>query len=567
MAVMLGSSSVRLYLGSVALPSVYLGSESVIEEEPEPPSGFARTASTNSTMSIHSGHSLVDTYINLGPFPNSMRAILESVGYTDMWDKAIKSTVPGSSIQYRFEHDGTMTEGYRAYSEIDNFHTLMITEAGPPPQTTNEYMVNTLDYFCRFVANTIENGAGNEVILWSIWPALNGPGTSVENPIPTGDWAGYTFRTGLPEYEDSFKYMADYATWKMQQLYPSLPSDWRVWLIPGHKWMERVYDDIQNDLVPGITDIQELFEDDIHPSPVGGYGLSCLVASCMYQVNLNEAENVWIMPGYTDASEQTWPAVSQALAEYFWQIAWEIATSYEPVGMGGTEGAALRWQPSDGDPMPNWTLADPDTGGGGDPDPEPEPGDLPEFVLTATADDFSDLSGFTGTQPIAEDGVLKFEGGTSLSGAFELPAAQYGVIAVQAQTSPSASDPFMVTSTGGVWWQSEFFGAFFNGHLSGGSYGASSGSDSAYTVGVGTSWSVFEWWTDGETIWAQLDGGTPVSETLADPLTGTDYITMFGNMGGTPDFHVAALGVCDHVPTPEERAAARAWAQGLIPDV
>ncbi len=379
---------------------------------PVEPGDFARTASTNSTRSIHSGHSLTDTYINLGPWPNNTQSIVESLGYTDMWDKAIQSTVPGSTIQYRYEHEDTIPEGHRAYSEIDQFHTLMITEGGPPPRTTSDGMVNTLDYFCRFAANTIENGAGNEVILWSIWPALNGPGTSPENPTPTGDWVGYTFRTGLPEYENSFKYMADYATWKMHQLYPSLPEDWRVWLIPGHKWMERVYDDVQNDLVPGITDMQQLFgqpdnpDDDIHPSTTGSYGISCLVATCMYQVNLTEEENVWIMPEFED-HQGVHPAVPQALAEYFWQIAWEIATAYEPVGMGGTEGAALRWQPSDGDPMPNWTLANPNTDP--NPDPDPEPGDLPETVFLLN----NDGSGYDGPTPSTalpalDDGAYTF---------------------------------------------------------------------------------------------------------------------------------------------------------------
>ncbi|WCR16706.1 hypothetical protein [Paracoccus alcaliphilus] len=327
---------------------------------PVEPGDFARTASTDTTRTIHSGHSLTDSYVHIGPWPGNMRSVLESVGYTDTYNREIKSTVPGSMIQYRWEHDGNLTEGERAVEDIDQFHTLMITEGGPPPRTTSEGMVNTLDYFCKFTANTIENGAGNEVILWSIWPDLNGPGGTE----PPAEWAGYTFRTGLPEYENSFKYMADYATWKMRQLYPSLPEDWRVWLIPGHKWMERVYDDIQNDLVPGITDIQELFGDGIHPDTTACYGLSCLVATCLYQVNLTEAENVWIMPEFEN-HDGTHPAVPQALAEYFWQIAWEIATTYEPIGMGGTEGAAMKWQPSDGDPMPNWTLDGPNTGGGG----------------------------------------------------------------------------------------------------------------------------------------------------------------------------------------------------------
>lgn len=519
-----------------------------------------RTASDNNTSIIHSGHSLTDAYLKGGDWPGFITHMSTEIGITDVYEKHVSSTIPGSPMWWRWEHPvedirpGNPSADARV--NIGDFTTLMITEGGPPPRIIQtEEMLQSMDHFCRFAANTIENGAGNEVILWSIWPALNGPGTSVENPTPTGTWAGYTFRTGCDEYYRSFKYMADYTSWKMRQLYPSLPSDWRVWLIPGDRWMARVYDDIQNGLVPSITSIDDLFEDDIHPEGRAAYGLSCLVMTCLYQINISEEDNFIIPVG-----------MNTDLVEYFWQIAWEIANDYETTGMGGTQGIAREWQPSDGDLMPNWTLADPNTGGGEGPDPEP--GGLPEFVLTATADDFSDLSGFMGAQPVAEDGVLKFEDATPLTGTFPLPVTQYAVMAVQLQSNPSARGPLIVSHANATWWQGRHFGAFYNGYLSGGSLVADAGDEgvSEEQAGVGTNWSVFEWWSDGESIWAQLNGGELVSMTLTTPLIGMSDITLFGNIDSAPDCHVAAIGICDHVPTPEERAAARAWAQGLIPE-
>lgn len=573
MAVMLGSSSVRLYLGSTAITSVFLGSESVIEEEPEPPSGFARTASTDTTMSIHSGHSLTDTYVNLGPFPNNMRAILESLGYTDMWDKAIQSTVPGSTIQYRVEHDNTMAEGHRAYSEIDGFHTLMITEAGPPPQTTSGSMVNTLDYFCRFAANTIENGAGNDVILWSIWPSLFGPGASPENQTPSGDWEGYTFRTGLPEYENSFKYMADYATWKMRQLYPSLPEDWRVWLFPGHKWMERVYDDIQNDLVPGITDIQKLFEDDIHPTPVGGYGLSCLVASCMYQVNLTEEADVWIMPGYTDSSEQTWPAVSQALAEYFWQIAWEIATAYEPVGMGGTGGAALRWHPSDGDPMPNWTLADPNTDP--NPDPDPEPGDLPDTVFLLN----NDGSGYDGPTPSIAlpalvDGAYTFTNQTLIDAPTNRTTYICAAVWTDDPSTSTGGEAMQVRLAGANEWGLPKLGLNVNYSIAQMFWAVSSANSWEHDRGVRVEfmpenphWRVVELMLDGD-ILSSLPTTDPSMDIMLDNEdSGFEALDGLGRVAfpaTTTDVRFAFVAYAQEIPDEPGRAAMRAEAQAAI---
>ena len=553
MAVMLGSSPVSLYLGSTAITSVFLGSIQVDDDEPVEPPLFTRTASTSATRSIHSGHSLTDAYAYGNGWPGDLVRLRNSLmDPDDSGDTyVVRSTIPGSPMSWRWQNPTDID----AREDIGNFDALMITEAGPPPRVTSEGMVDTLDYLCRFTANTIENGAGNEVILWSIWPALNGPGTSVENPIPSGDWAGYTFRTGLPEYENSFKYMADYATWKMHQLYPSLPEDWRVWLIPGHKWMERVYDDIQLDLVPGITDIAQLFADDIHPEDRAAYGLSCFAFTSMYQVDLREQTGVYVPDG-----------MATALRDYFWQIAWELATEYEPVGMGGTEGAALWWQPSDGDPMPNWTLSDPNTGGGGgDPDPDPEPGDLPEFVFTASADDLTDLTGMTGTQPTVEDGVLKFEGGEALDGDMTL-GDRYLVISFMIPgTLPQSSGPAIVGFRAidtPVWNDHGPISAVYNGFL--GRFEitlADVGSDTSDSASADT-WYTLEIWTDTEGLHGVVDGVDSMS--VSGEIPETVSVRLFPE--GALVCHVAAIGLCDHVPTPEERAAARVWAQAEIPE-
>ena len=47
---------------------------------PVEPGDFARTASTDTTRTIHSGHSLTDSYVHIGPWPGNMRSVLESVG-------------------------------------------------------------------------------------------------------------------------------------------------------------------------------------------------------------------------------------------------------------------------------------------------------------------------------------------------------------------------------------------------------------------------------------------------------------------------------------------------------
>lgn len=313
-----------------------------VEPEHDEVADYARTALTAASRSIHSGHSLTDAYTYGHGWPGDLVLLRDSLmvpqdGSGDTY--VVRSTIPGSPLFWRWDN-GPSANTADARGDIASFETLMITEAGPP-HTSVPPTVETLDYLIRFAGNLVLNGAGNELIIWSIWPGLGGPGTDDNNPVPTGVWEGYTFRTGLDAYYKSFKYLADYATWKVKQMHPGLPDDWRAWMIPGDRWMARVYDDIQVGLVPGIAEIGDLFEDDIHPSDEGAYGLSCFAFTALYQIDLRGQAGVYAPDG-----------LPSALRDYFWRIAWELATEYEPVGMGGSAGAALEFDGSvDEDPL------------------------------------------------------------------------------------------------------------------------------------------------------------------------------------------------------------------------
>jgi hypothetical protein len=208
-------------------------------------------------------------------------------------------------------------------------------------------MTDTLDYLCRFAANSLENGNGGEgakdIILWSIWPSLTM--WRPERPYHLGSWEEIAdFRSALPEYGKSFQFMADYASWKMRRFYPSLHDDWRIWVFPAHLWMQRVWDDIQAEMVPDLTNMQDLFVDDIHPNTIAGYGLACLMTTCLYQIDLSKIRRLHSPDG-----------VSLQLKAYFATLAWDIATSYAPVGMNGHLERTSVWNAAEmTDPLPDW---------------------------------------------------------------------------------------------------------------------------------------------------------------------------------------------------------------------
>lgn len=508
----------------------------------------ARAASSEATRSIHSGHSLTDAYVHFGPWPNSFRSIVASLygmDDQDAYDQIIKATIAGSSIQHRYEQDATFAAGSRPYANASVYDCLMITESGPPPHVTDTTaMTNTLDYLCRFVANQIENGAGHDVVLWTIWPSLMGVGYP---DTPAAPWQGMTFDDGLPEYEASFKFMADYVSWKMRQLYPSLPDGWRCWLIPGNRWMARVKADVAAEIVPGVTAFADLFIDDIHPDPLTTYGLACFAVSALYQVNLSTADSPYILPAHTDANTVEWPAVSQELAEYFWSIGWELASDFEPVGMGGTSGAAAQWEPADGDLMPQWTLADPNT------DPIPAEPAIPEDVIGLVTPDAVTGFSFSPALPAAADGARALT--------VEHFSAAAGGVYMCVRAQRDSGGPIMgALTTNANGWSGERLLAVGNGGLNRWTtmlYRPSVAElyVAAGTVPLDTDPHTLESWYDDGLIYVSLDGQAVYSAVAEGGISALNYLGLNVETGG---YNLIAVTAMDRIPTDEERAGIRA---------
>lgn len=518
-------------------------------------SAFPRRASTNATRSIHSGHSLTDAYIHYGPYPTFFGNIIGSIGISNPEEKFLKATVPGSAIEARWVNDlihfpNPDESPIRGAAQFD---TLVITEISPPGHLTDEPTLrNSQDYFMRFAANHIENGRGAEVMIWTNWPDLTGI---------TGyaGWNGMTFRQALVGYGETAQYMAEYASWKMRQLYPALPSSWRIWIMPGHAFMIRLFDDMAQGLVPGYTTMAQLFDDDpgdgvvdgIHPNPTLIYGLHAFAATCMYQVNLAEAPDVWVAGPYTHTNGSNWPAIPQALAEYFWQMSWEVATSYAPAGMGGTDNAAPLWTlEDDGDLMPLWTLDDPDTS------PPVDPGE-------------------PGTPAIPSDasGVVTAASVTGLTFSPALPAAVAGFRPITAEhAAPIANSPYLCMRVQRNAANGPIFGTLGTHHQNWNADKlnlASRNSDLRFLVSrespnefvttfpavpLDMEPHVLEAWYTGGSAYISVDGQTPIATvTPAYAAFTTLYLNLYGGTYG-----MSGLVLMPRVPTDLERQGIRA---------
>jgi Secretion system C-terminal sorting domain len=269
---------------------------------------------------IHSGHSLTDPlfyphwpglYVNLMGVENTLPA-------GQLFDAMVgKSTVPGSSLKHRWNTPiGFGSPDARL--NISNWELLSITERVPlnyeGGNTQQWYLAGIQEqkeYLSLFVNNAWNNGNngnGSPTLLWTTW-------TNLDNS--DGPW-----RQMLDIQGKEFEKMQDYANSKR-------PSDAPpVYIIPGHKMMAKLYDDIQLNLVPGITNINQFFSDNIHTNELGAYAISMIHYACIFNKNPDGLPNK-LLPN----APQNTPIPSPALASYLQTMIWDVVINYSRTGI------------------------------------------------------------------------------------------------------------------------------------------------------------------------------------------------------------------------------------------
>lgn len=269
---------------------------------------------------IHSGHSLTDPLF-YPHWPGQYVNLMGIVTGTPAWqlaDKTVgKSTGPGSSIKYRWENP----VGFGApdaRKDIANWELLCITERVPllyEGGNTQQWYLDGIkeqrNFLSQFVNNAWNNGnkgKGAPTLLWTTWVNING-----ENG---------PFRQMLDIQEKEWEAMQDFANKNKPANAPS------VYLIPGHRMMARLYDDIQAGKVPGITNINQFFGDNIHTNELGAYAIAMIHYACIFNKKPTGLTNN-LLP---NAAAGT-PIPSQALATYLQNMIWEVVTSYPRTGI------------------------------------------------------------------------------------------------------------------------------------------------------------------------------------------------------------------------------------------
>jgi hypothetical protein len=269
---------------------------------------------------IHSGHSLTDPLFHPnwpGQFVNLM-GILNAQPASNLLNSMIgKSTIPGSPLIYRWNNPVGFGDP-DARLDIHNWELMCITERVPlnyEGGNTQQWYLDGIEeqreYLSLFVNNAWNNGNngnGAPTLLWTTWTNLDGS---------NGPW-----RAMLDTQGEEFERMQDYANANRPEGAP------HVYIIPGHKMMARLYDDIEQNLVPGINNIDAFFSDQIHTNELGAYAISLIHYACIF----NQSP-VGLPSNFIPNAPAGTPLPSAELAAYLQNMIWEVVTSYPRTGI------------------------------------------------------------------------------------------------------------------------------------------------------------------------------------------------------------------------------------------
>lgn len=259
---------------------------------------------------IMSGHSLTD------PLPGPLTMLVRAAGSTASNGMVIdSSTIPGSTSKLRWEPD--MELPVDARRDISNYDVLVLTERVPVRSAIQweEAAKLTQRWFNHAWSNG-DGGKGAEMIYYASWVDIrSGPGNTDEWDMP--DERQIPLRERLDLEMGSWQAVAD----QVNANRPAGSPKMRV--IPGPKIMGAVLDAIAAGSAPGLTAMQDLFEDTIHVNTKGAFLIALAHYAVIYGRDPRTIPNLRGEPG--------WPTTEQA--DWMKALVWDVLRAYPDSGL------------------------------------------------------------------------------------------------------------------------------------------------------------------------------------------------------------------------------------------
>lgn len=292
----------REFLGGLAfIPLVGTASSSQADTSQERPFNL---------RIVMSGHSLSD------PIPQPLSAMVQAAGGTASRGMKVDiSSIPGSTAKLRWINDLNLPVDARR--DIGGYDLLVLTERVPVRSAIGwEDSAKFTRQWFDHAWSKGNGGKGAETIYYASWVDIrSGPGNTDEYDLP--DERVIPLRERLELEMASWQDVAD----QVNANRPAGSPPMRV--IPGPLIMAAVLDAIAAGTAPGLTQIQDLFEDTIHPNAKGAFLIALAHYAVIYGRDPRQIPNLRGGPG--------WPTAEQA--DWMKALVWDVLRAYPDSGL------------------------------------------------------------------------------------------------------------------------------------------------------------------------------------------------------------------------------------------
>jgi hypothetical protein len=248
------------------------------------------------------GHSLIGW-----DMPTMAAQIADTLELTHSWDAQI---INGSPLVFNWEN-GDGAEGVNARTNLATgaYDTLVITEAVPLVNHTT--WSDTTTYAGLYYDLAMDSNPDSVVYLYETWHCIQS-GTSVGCEWDDND--DVAWRTRLD---------TDLAAWQaIVDEVNATRSTTPMRLVLGGQAMAALHDAIEAGDVPGITAIDQVFHDDIHPNDLGSYYMALLQVTTLYGADPRGATRHTV-----DQWGEAFYAPTEAQAAVFQDLAWKVGSA------------------------------------------------------------------------------------------------------------------------------------------------------------------------------------------------------------------------------------------------
>ncbi|MEM9785109.1 MAG: hypothetical protein AAF801_01315 [Pseudomonadota bacterium] len=224
---------------------------------------------------VQSGHSLTDGIME------PLRFLVRSEGVRQV--QIDQSTAPGSTMDWRWNNADPNKQTDARY-DIDKYDVMVLTERVPLSGTRPWHNSDSqaLQWF-KHAWTEGNGGQGAETILYATWVNVDsGPTWANGHKDPDSQ---FTYRQRMP---------LEMANWKEIQAYVNANrpvGSPPMRMIPGPILMATIYDEIEGGRAPGLSDISDLFVDQIHLNEMGSYFIALAHFAVIYNRDPRGVQN------------------------------------------------------------------------------------------------------------------------------------------------------------------------------------------------------------------------------------------------------------------------------------